>query len=304
MTKRKREVKADESKAGPVGEADQDDGLIDAVSILSLVYYLLHAPTFWYSAGPVAAFALPAILFPKVRTNPWIWVGIALSLAAGVIPNWFEADNHKYVAIYWSLALACVYWARSETQLVLATNARLLLGGCMFFATLWKVLSPTYLSGEFFEFTLLTDDRFSTFLDTVTSLDAEAIDQNHKTYDFVRSGNAPPGSAVEFRFSPGVSTIAMLCTYWTILIEGLLAAVFLMPTGNWVTRLRHGSLIAFGATTYFLAPVPGFGCLLMLMGMSQSPAIGSSLYRVYFALFVVVQAAPDGVRAIWQFLAT
>lgn len=279
------------------------DGLVDTCCILSLAYFMLHCPNFWYSAGPVFAFALPALVSPGLRAKPWMWLAIAASLVLGVAPNWFEADNHKYVSIYWAIALACARWVTSSQGEVLACNARFLLAGCMFFATLWKAISPTYLSGEFFEFSLLTDGRFATFLNTMTPLDAEVIESNHKAYNAVRSGLHPPGSYVELGFAPSVATIALLCTYWTIMIEGLLALVFLLPASRVPTWLRDGSLIAFGATTYFLAPVPGFGCLLMLMGMAQSKSTHTRLFKTYFFLFVLIQAAPNGVRAIWQFLA-
>lgn len=293
-------------RENPNGEPTRviEPSLIDACSLLSLVYFLLHCPKFWYAAGPVSALAIPALLFPGFRGKPWPWLGIAASVGLGVALNWFAADNHKYLSIYWALALACVHWSSAAKQpWVLATNARWLVAGCMLFATFWKLLSPTYLSGEFFEFTLLTDARFEAFLNTSTALDAEAIENNHTIYKKVRNGIAPPGQPSPLDIAPRVPLIAKLCTYWTIFIEGLIATVFLLPVSPSKAWVRHGPLIGFGATTYFMAPVPGFGCLLMLMGMSQANDTGSKLFRTYFCLFVLIQAAPIGVLSVWRFLA-
>ena len=68
--------------------------------------------------------------------------------------------------------------------------------------------------------------------------------------------------------------------------------MFLLPTQTLRAKLRHVSLILFAATTYLIAPVPGFGCLLMIMGMSHCSDAQRHTYLIYFSLFLFVVIAP------------
>lgn len=292
----------------PVNESASLSGqfrdMLDLCQMLSLVYFLLHTPLFWYARGPLSAFALGGICSRKLRNHPVTWLGIAASILGAVILNWFSSDNHKYVGMYWAITMACVCWEREHKRVVLARSAGWIIGLCMFFATLWKFVSPTYLSNDFFEFTMLTDDRFSTFLATVTPLKIEALDRNLDLYVSMLGGSSPPGTKVELAYAPTLTLVAYLCTYWTIIIEGLIALLFMAPDSPRIRHCRNVGLIAFGATTYFLAPVPGFGCLLMLMGMAQTRSDETLYFKLYLVLFIVIQSAPFGVRSLWQFVAT
>jgi hypothetical protein len=56
-----------------------------------------------------------------------------------------------------------------------------------------------------------------------------------------------------------------------VLIEGLIGGLFLLPSNRWTNRARNLVLILFAVTTYSVAPVRGFGWMLMLLGLAQCP---------------------------------
>jgi hypothetical protein len=61
---------------------------------------------------------------------------------------------------------------------------------------------------------------------------------------------------------------------------------------------RNAALLFFAATTYFVAPVRGFGWMLMLLGMAQCRDDQRHLRLAYLAALVLIQAYTLPVGAI------
>ena len=73
-------------------------------------------------------------------------------------------------------------------------------------------------------------------------------------------------------------------TWWTILIEGALALFCLWPGNGLVAIIRSLVTLVFAASTYLLAPVMGFGWMVIIMGFAQAP----EKYQKLRASFIVV----------------
>ena len=73
------------------------------------------------------------------------------------------------------------------------------------------------------------------------------------------------------------------------------ASSFLWPGTGGVARQRHLVLAVFCATIYAIAPVVGFGWLLLVMGVAQCEPERTAVRTVYLGLFFVLlvyQALP------------
>jgi hypothetical protein len=70
-------------------------------------------------------------------------------------------------------------------------------------------------------------------------------------------------------------------------MEAALALLYLLPRPRG-DGLRHLALLAFCAVTYALAPVAGFGWLLLVMGLANAEPRRHRLRRVYVAAFLLV----------------
>lgn len=66
---------------------------------------------------------------------------------------WFSIDNHHYLLTYWYLALGIALLGHRSDDVV-AFTGRWLLGLAFAFAVFWKVASPDFASGAYFEFML------------------------------------------------------------------------------------------------------------------------------------------------------
>jgi hypothetical protein len=152
----------------------------------------------------------------------------------------------------------------------LGLTARLIVGLVMLLAAGWKLATPEYRDGSFFEFTLLADARFAGKATWFLGMDAESLAQNRQLVaDLAASDDALP--PVELASSPRVQSAAHALTWSTVAVEGLLALLFLVPIPRpaWQAA-RDYTLLAFLVGTYLIAPVFGFGGLLAVMGASQT----------------------------------
>ena len=64
--------------------------------------------------------------------------------------------------------------------------------------------------------------------------------------------------------------VAQILTYFTVVLEGLVALSFLWSVRRGISMYRDIFLIVFCITTYAIATVEGFGWLLIAMGVAQT----------------------------------
>lgn len=261
--------------------------LMQQASLLTLAVILLYGSSRWFVQVPVAILALAAIVFAPLRTHAVLWLIIACFLLAGVSAGWTHEDNHKYLIAYWTLALACAASVRDDSRgLVLA--ARWLVGLTFGFAVVAKLMSPDFLSGDFFHYSLLYDTRFSDKLIAFRALDHETRHFN----DVARQALVSPTShlqSVQFATNTTIRNLAMALTVWTLLIEVLVAVAFLMPVRWRLARVRDWLLLLFIVSAYAVAPVLGFATVLATMGFVQCDPQRRGTRLVYLMAFLATQ---------------
>ena len=100
-----------------------------------------------------------------------------------------------------------------------------------------------------------------------------------------------PSTSVEVLRTTRLEIMAQVLTWWTIIIEAVVAVLFLWPEDRGPSRWRDLTLLAFIVTTYPVAPVIGFAWVLASMGVAQSTEqsfkYGPVLYVVLY-IFVML----------------
>lgn len=225
-----------------------------------------------------------AILFLRLHRRPIFWLLTGVAMLAALVPGWWTTDDHVFLVAYWLLALGLAALDPDPAD-SLARHSRLLLGLVMLFATIWKLTSPAYLSGSVFHYLLLIDPRLSRAATFAGAIPADVVLANLS--EVARARDAMAGTTLSG--APAVSTLATLLTWTTVLLEGALAAAFLLP-GRVPQWVRDVLFLAFLAGTYALAPVLLFGILLAAMGVSQSHPRAVLLYLIA-AIWVYFMAA-------------
>lgn len=236
---------------------------------------------------PLTLLAVVGLLSRRLCWNAAMWMVAAALAAAFVLDDPTRVDNHAYLRVYWFVALA-LSATRGDPGRALAGSARGLIAGVFVMALLWKVLlSPDFLSGDYFRFTLMTDTRFSDFASLTAGLSPADQMANR---GLLRSalGSDEFSGPLGFIEPPALARVAHAMTAWTLLIEAFIALSFLAPLRLRLSRLRDVALIAFGITTYAVATVEGFGWLLCCIGLAQSDAGRSWVRFAYVACFLVI----------------
>ena len=262
---------------------------IDIVGGLTLVVLLLTTQKTWGLQVALVPLVAAAVVDRRLVRAAAYWLAVLAVYAVGVAPSVLEIDNHEWLLGYWLLALA-LSRLLDEPAAGLATSARLLVGAAFAFAVLWKATTPEYLSGDAFHGFVVLDPRFAGLAAAASDL---TLDDGDRARLVARAlqvvGDADLGVALPD--APGVGRLAAVMTWWTLGIEAVVGACCLAPPRSALGRARHAALLAFLFTTYLLAPVLGFGWLLVAMGLAQAPldrrpALGAA----YAGAFVLVLA--------------
>ena len=275
----------------------------EALPLLTIVLLLTATPDQWYLRGPLTALFAVGVVYRRCLTAPPFWYLVATLLGATIYLNWESSDNHKYLFVYWCLALCAGYsLPRPQQWSAIALSSRWLIGLCMLLATAWKLAMPDYRDGSFFEFTLLADPRLAAFAATATGLPQDALAENRQLVDLLRDGHllGSEVTRVVLTAAPSASALAEIMTWWTIAIEGLLALLFLAPDSPRMAVIRNTLLLMFAATTYALAPVRGFGWMLMLLGLAQCGQREKHYRPAYLAAIVLIQIYTLPMAAVWE----
>lgn len=264
--------------------------------MLTLVLLLVNTADWGLVFAPLAAWLALGAALPKFLRSAPFWYVTATILGTAVYFKWESADNHRYLFVYWALALCGAFsLPRKEQSPALALSSRWLIGLCMALAVVWKLASPDYLSGSFFHYELLTDERFAYLANWAGGLSWEQLAENRGLREALLAEHRKGAtwSEVQLHSAPRIAAVSQLITWWTLGIEACVAALFL--TTAVLCKQRRLSLAAnlvlllFTATTYAVAPVSGFGGILMLMGLAQYEP-GSKWPRYAFlAAFVLTQ---------------
>lgn len=272
-------------------------GGLDAVDLalrLTLLDLLLRPVGDWTVRPAVLALAAAGLLFPRFLRRPVLWGALAALTGLRVLLDWPLADNHAYLLCYWCLAVA-LSLAAHDTERCLAFNGRLLIGLAFGFAVLWKLaLSPDFLDGTFFRVTMLRDPRIEDWTALLTGLSGADLEAQRAALD--RHFDAPQLAIPSGPPLPiGFHGVAHAATLWTAILEAAVLAAFFWWPQTGLGWARHGLLLLFCATTYAVAPVDGFGWLLVAMGVAQCERgrdVTRALYLAVFALILVYREVP------------
>lgn len=260
---------------------------LDLYAIMTLLLLLLYPSDFWYVRIPITVLCVSAFVFRTLRLDPKFWFVVAMVVMAGNYQNWFLVDNHKYLLGYWCLALFCCFQT-DDPKKSLAAIARWLIALSFLFAVFWKVASSDYIGGTFFQYALLLDDRFRALSESLGGMTPELNNANRTAYRALLNFDSRI-EAVSLLYPKGTIYLAVIFTWWTLLIEVLVAACFLWPVGKFISKWRDFILLAFILSTYSVAPVLGFGWTLIIMGLVQCEDRYKYIPQLYMLAFIILQ---------------
>lgn len=253
---------------------------------LTAVLVLLHEiDQFAWIRIPERLLALAMLCSPSVNRSKSAWLALSALLLMNNLWHWFLLVNHEYLLTYWVLTCTVAIYAAAPGK-VLAWNAKLLVGLCFAFATVWKFLGGEYLDGSFLHLTFLLDERLAAGAFLIGGLDEPILQQNRTLFDTIQStGNINPQA---LQSSPRMALMSLILSYWTIFIEAITALAFLLPRPRQLAQLRYVLLLVFIFTTYLAIPVFAFGALLLIMGLASCMETRSQWSPIYLGTLLLL----------------
>lgn len=200
--------------------------------------------------------------------------------------------NHKYLYTFFTLLILLTLYAKRSTEFwyqIFSNSAQYMIGFIFLLATIGKFLAPEFLNGSFFEYTVLTDDRFFGFTQSIGGIAKDNLWEGY--YDFISLTNTNlANTEVVLPSSNKVEVLASFLTYWTIFIEGSIALTFLVKGNSIIGRFRNWVLLLFIVTTYPIATVPGFAILLSLLAFItvKNDYTDNRWQLVYLVIFLLL----------------
>jgi hypothetical protein len=243
---------------------------LDWMPQVMLVFLLCWRPWAAYSPrGSLAALigmcqtvlVMLGLLAPSLAASPSLWVAIAAAQLSWIPLAYHAADNHQYLIGYWCLTVWLALRAGGERGSdILRSNATLLIGLCFLCAVISKLMSHRYRDGSMFAYLLLMDPRFLMLATTVAGVSAATQAAHAAASGLVRA----EWGQVVVPISPRLQRTAVALSGWTIGVEALIAAVFLIPAPGF-EGVRVASFVSFALPTYLFVAVPAFGQILTIM---------------------------------------
>ena len=263
--------------------------LVDLVSVLSLFLAVIFGFQHWLFDTAVRICLLLFLLYPKTIRNWVFWLALSLSGTVVLIQDWHAADNHKYLLLYWLWVLFfCHLFADAEQKRrLLLVNARFFLCFIFLAAAAQKLASPTYRSGEMFEYFLYVDSRFTAF-GKLIGIDPSVPDAVQKSIAFFRSPFSQLiNNELELPGSDRARVAALVFTWWDVSLQLLIGSLLLIRRPR-TDKVAHILLLSFILTTYLPAPVFGFGWILGIMGFTLAKENFPRIAAAYLISFVVI----------------
>ena len=237
----------------------------------------------------------------------WIgWLAIAALILYDAASGWYITDNHEWLFGLWALTIALTlrFSGIDDRKMALESNARWLLVLVMLYAVLQKALDPTFLSGEFFTYTFLTDDRFVPWTKLVGGLGEAEVASNYESFYSLFGSEAT--MQIQLASNYVITLIGKLTTWWLWGIELLIGILFIFKQRT-LELWGHLLMVFFVAVTYTIAPVYGFGLLLTAAAALLAHDRFPRILRCYLAVAVYLLVldslwllfAVEPVHAVW-----
>jgi len=276
------------SPAGRLLQSVAQTSAFELCLLLTLLLLAFYPPRSIFISIPLSIIAILGVIAPPVRHARLPWLAAGLLVAASCLMNWQSADNHKYLLAYWCLGIFCCLGTGAPEQ-SLAQIGRWLIGAVFGIAVVQKTLSPDYLTGDFFYYELLFDDRFENLAQYLGGVNRFIVELNESARSALTSYDSTL-TAVKLSSTDRIVWLAGFITWWNYLIQLAIAVAWLSPEGRWPSRARHPLLLVFLFSTYLIAPVTGFGWVLIIMALCCLKPGSTRTQLSYLLAFVVLQA--------------
>ena len=261
--------------------------------ILAVVFlcYFFTSYRMGEDAQTIGVIALLGILVmrPRWTTSSWLWLVVLGSLLYTLFERPLDVPNHHFMMSYLGAAMVLVFAGPKETwQECMMRNARWMLVVLMAFATVHKVVSPTFRDGSYLGYEIVRGG----FGDPVLSLFGDIREVTAENDRLIKEFRQTPPTEIEsIQLKPPVPNLQQVAYGFALsilAIELWLCLGFLFAP-NWL--LSHLSLLSFILSLGVLRQEFTFISVVCAMGLMACNSDRSGLRPWYAGLAILCAAA-------------
>ncbi|MEN1681383.1 MAG: hypothetical protein AAGJ46_17510 [Planctomycetota bacterium] len=272
--------------------AREDRALLSTllVTAAAALCYFFTSYRMGEDAQTVGVIALLSLLVvqPRWTCSPWPWVVVLSSLLWTLVGRPLDVPNHHFMLTYVSAAVALSLGARPALRAeTLQRNARWLLVVLMGFATVHKVVSPTFRDGSYLGYEIARGGFGDPVMPLLGSVGQVSAENDRRIVGF-RARD--PASAESVTLDPPVPFFPEVAVGFAVLIlaiEALIFAGFLLAPRHAVSHLL---LISFATTLAVLRQEFTFISVISAIGMMACTPQQRGI-RLAYGVFSVLCAA-------------
>jgi len=260
---------------------DKQTGLSLGASLVYVAYMIEAGELPLLIRFTILLLMLYQLLVRPIRLFWFIWLIVFVLLAIPVLWLRFDLANHHYVLTYLALAFF-VSSAGTSTAIPenIAANARWMLVLILGFATLHRLLSPTFPDGSYIGF-MLSKGGFFSYITDWFSPARQAIEQNQALLNRLSEHSLTPHEAVVLQPPvPYFGWVTKGIVWMMLVVEVWLGLAVLLAPGQTFTHL---SLLAFVGILSVMRQELEFISILTLVGYAVSDD-EKNLSKVYLLL--------------------
>lgn len=220
------------------------------------------------------------VFFVKKITQPLLWYIFLAILLSDLACNYFVRANHHFLLIYITGVLI-VFLHNSRLELFIS-NIKYLVVIVLFFSGLQKVLSPEFISGDFYYYMINTGNFFKPIwyfnpemIQTISSNKAMIAELGTTDPNLLKSITLKP-------VVPHLDVISFVFSWMTIIME-LLAAVLILWKPKHI--LTHIVFILLIMGIFFTRFENGFLTLLAISGVWLSESLKT---RIVYTILTII----------------
>ena len=225
------------------------------------------------------------------RFSYWVWPLVAITLLVALLQRPTDVPNHHWMMMYVSFAisLSCLIGRTDQERLDdLAASTRWLIVVLMGFATVQKLLSPSFMDATYIGFELARGS-FATPVLKFFSETYQIVESNNALVDQLHA--SPPSELAEVTLPPPYPGLTYLAYGFTAAIIGMEAWLFACMV--WLPKrvMTHLSLIAFAGTLAVLRQEFTFISVVCTLGLLSCGGNHKWVRLIYVVLAILTAAA-------------
>lgn len=264
--------------------ADQTTLGIKLLFLFICVYLINSTADHPWIKMVVLCLALMAIvLFVKTIHQSLLWYIFLALFLLDLITNFYGKANHHFLLIY--LTILIIQFIQNGRMVQLIANIKYLVVIVLLFSSLQKLMSPQFVTGDFYYYMFNTGKLFKPFLYFNQEMGEIIASNNSKILALGKSNPNTLESIHLQNIFPNIYNISLVFAWFTITLEFFIALLLLWKPKHNVTHMLYIILIL----GIFLTRLEnGFLTLLAISGFWLA---GKSSFRaVYLGLSILFMA--------------